>query len=68
MDDMILYTLPGCGKCKVLKDKMSSKGIKFQEVSEIGELFKNDIDEVPVLKIGETQLDFVKANDWVNQQ
>lgn len=65
----VLYTLPTCGKCKILKQKMEAKGIEFEEINDVKILEEEGIDVVPVLDIGnDWKLNFVEANKWVNEQ
>ena len=68
MNGIILYTLPTCGKCEILKTKMKNKKIKYSEISELEYLAANEIDTVPVLEIDGNRLNFVEANSWINQQ
>lgn len=64
---IILYST-GCPKCNVLKDKLNRKNIIFDEVSDKNEMIKKEIVKVPVLEVNGELMDFVKANDWVNNQ
>jgi glutaredoxin len=64
---IILYTT-GCPKCKVLKQKMDSKNIKYSECSDVSEMESLGIKQVPVLKIDNDLLPFKEAVDWINRQ
>lgn len=63
----ILYTT-GCPKCNVLKEKLKSKNITFDEVTSKEEMLKLGISHVPLLKVEEEMLAFVEANRWINEQ
>lgn len=67
MKIVTLYST-GCPKCKVLKGKLETKGIIFQENNSIEEMQALGIEQVPVLKVDDRLLSFPEANDWINQQ
>lgn len=64
---VVLYTT-GCPKCGVLKKKLDAKGIEYQENNSVTEMASLGITKVPVLKVEDRLLEFVEANDWINQQ
>ena len=64
---LILYST-NCPKCRVLKKKLSDKGLSFEENLFVDEMEKLGITEVPVLSIDGELLDFKTAVDWVNRQ
>lgn len=66
MSNIILYSTEKCPKCKVLKTKLDRKNIKYDVVSDIKDMMKLNILQVPVLSIDGKLLDFVAANDWIN--
>ncbi len=47
---MIVYTQPGCGKCKILKNKLDQLGIDYEESSDISKLISAGFRETPVLE------------------
>ena len=68
-----LYTLPTCGICHMIKDKMISRGIKFEErdFGEVAELMQ--LDRAPLLKIEhengeEYYMSPTKMIEWINKQ
>lgn len=65
--EVVLYST-GCPKCTVLKKKLDNKGIKYTENSSIEEMLSLNITLVPVLKVGDSMMDFVQANTWINEQ
>ena len=65
-----IYTLPNCGLCKMIKQKMTEANIAFEEhnFEEIAaELY---IDRAPVLKIGENIYitSPTEMVSWINEQ
>lgn len=65
MEKIILYST-GCPKCKVLESKLNAKGVTYDTVSDIEEIEKTGFSEVPLMKIGDSLLDFRSAVNWVN--
>ena len=63
-----IYTTDTCPKCKILKKKLDSKDISYNEVNDIEVLKSLDIYEVPILEIDDKQLEFNDANSWINNQ
>jgi glutaredoxin len=61
-----IYTTETCPKCKILKKKLSSKGVDFEEIWDVDVLKSLDIFEVPVLEVDGKYLEFSEANEWVN--
>lgn len=64
---VVLYST-GCPKCTVLKKKLDNKGIEYTENSSVEEMLSLNITLVPVLKVGDSMMDFVQANTWINEQ
>lgn len=62
-----VYSLPSCGQCKVLKMKLESKGISFEEIQDIEVLEEKGIMAVPVLDIDGEQYTGVAAMKLVNE-
>lgn len=63
-----IYTTDICPKCKILKKKLFSKNIEYTEINDENKLLELNINEVPVLDIDGTLLDFMGANNWINNQ
>jgi glutaredoxin len=64
MESVILYTT-GCPRCMALKKKLNSKGILYEENNNVEEMLVLGINEVPMLKVGETLMDYSKAIKWL---
>lgn len=65
--EVVLYST-GCPKCTVLKKKLDNKGIEYTENSSVEEMLSLNITLVPVLKVGDSMMDFAQANTWINEQ
>ena len=67
---MILYTLPTCGKCKVLKMKLDSKNIPYEICEDISIMRSKGILGVPAVELSDSTIltDFQKINEFVNKQ
>ena len=67
MENLILYS-NGCPKCRVLKNKLEDKNIKFIENNNVQELIPLGVKSLPALKCGDDLMNFAAANEWVNKQ
>jgi glutaredoxin len=66
---MIVYSLPTCGQCKVLKKKLENKNISFTVVEDIEKMLELGIQGVPVLQLDDgTKLIQIDAIKWVDAQ
>lgn len=66
-ENIVLYST-GCPKCKILKKKLQEKNIQYVENNSVDEMLKLGFGSVPVLQVGNTYMNFVSANAWLNQQ
>ena len=48
---MTLYTLPTCGKCRMIKSKLEKKGIPFKMCDDVKILETKNFRGVPVLEL-----------------
>lgn len=64
--NIILYS-NGCPKCKVIKSKLESKNIVFEETDDTQRIILEGYKTFPVLEVDGQFMDFVSANTWVNQ-
>ena len=67
MTEIILYT-SGCPKCKVLKNKLDSKNIKYSICSDVEQMTSKGFVEVPKLQVDNVVMNFSEAVKWINQQ
>lgn len=68
MKDITIFTLPTCPKCRVIKTKLSSAGINYEECQDVERMQKLGIETTPALLIGpENRLikSFVEINEYV---
>lgn len=66
---MIVYSLPTCGQCKVLKKKLENKNISFTVVEDIEKMLELGIQGVPVLELEDgTRFTQTEALKWVQEQ
>lgn len=63
--NVIMYTTH-CPRCEVLKTKLLSKKIAFEEETSIIKMKKLGIDNVPVLSINGELKNFTEAIKWIN--
>ena len=64
-----IYTTEVCPRCKVLKTKLDSKGLEYEEITDVSEIEKLGILSVPYMQVDDEELmDFATANSWINNQ
>lgn len=59
--NFILYSLPNCPMCKILKEKLKANKIEYQTIENEEILKKEGITEVPVLIINNEKYNFNDA-------
>lgn len=64
---VILYS-NNCPKCQVLKSKLKSKNIEFEENNSVDEMLSLGITQVPYLMVNGRLLNFKDANEWINNK
>lgn len=67
MSEVVIYTQPGCPKCAVLKRKLQSKDVAYQECQDIDTMIDLGIKNVPVLRTDSEVLQFAEAVKYINQ-
>ena len=66
---MIVYSLPTCGQCRVLKAKLKEKNIDFTVVEDIETMKELGIQGVPVLQFDDgSKLIQMEAIKWATVQ
>lgn len=60
-----LYTT-GCPKCRILAKKLKDKNIVYAEVTDVDEMLRMGMSEVPVLEVEGERMSFGEAVKWVN--
>lgn len=66
MENIILFS-SDCPKCKVLKQKLDNKKIKYEVSKDFDELILQNLQTVPVLKINGEYYQFSEAVKVVNE-
>lgn len=64
MKDIILYTTH-CPMCLMLERKLKEKNIEYTEISNIDEIKKAGVKNVPVLKVDNEMMNSYSAMQWV---
>lgn len=62
---VVLYST-GCPKCHILETKLKQKNIDFILVNDIELMVAKGFDLMPVLEVDGEIMDFVQANNWIN--
>ena len=65
--NVTLYTT-GCPQCKVLKQKLDEKGVKYITVTDIEEMEKRGFTAAPMLEVDGETMSFRTALDWIKQE
>lgn len=65
---MTIYTTQGCGKCKVLKDKLNSRNIEYDECQDVEKMQAMGLTNLPVLEVNGELFAFDKAIKYVNER
>lgn len=55
-----------CPKCNVLKKKLKTKNIEYEEVNDVEVMKEKGYLTVPVLEVDGESMNFKKASDWIN--
>lgn len=62
-----LYTTH-CPRCKVLATKLTQKNIEYVENEDVDYMESIGIMSVPMLEVDGQLLDFMTANNWINNK
>jgi hypothetical protein len=64
---MILFTLPACGKCQILKSRLLDCGAVFEVIDDVAELRRNGIiGGIPKLKVNDKMMEYREAIDFIS--
>lgn len=55
-----------CPRCNVLEKKLNSKNITYTEINDTTIMEQKGITSVPVLEVNGKMMNFIEANNWVN--
>jgi glutaredoxin-related protein len=67
VDDIVLYSTE-CPKCKVLEQKLDTYNIDYSLETDTNKMTELGFTKAPMLKVGDTILDFYHANQWINEE
>lgn len=65
---MITLYSTDCPRCRVLKKKMDTAGIKYEINSNVDEMLQKGMTSAPMLEVDNVLFDFKGAVDWINRQ
>lgn len=66
---MIVLYSNNCPKCKIIKDKLDTKKIKYTLVDDEKILLEKGFDFMPVLEVdGQLMTSMMNINDYINKQ
>lgn len=65
---MITLYSTDCPRCRVLKKKMDTAGVKYEINSNVDEMLQKGMTSVPMLEVDNVLFDFKGAVDWINRQ
>ena len=54
-------------QCKTIKQKLLEKKIKYTEITDVDEILKSHIFQVPTLVVEEQEYGFIQALKWLNK-
>ena len=54
-------------QCKVIRQKLIERNLKYKEITDIEEILKFHILQVPTLEVDEKQYEFIQALKWLNK-
>ena len=63
---IILYHI-NSPQCKTIKQKLLEKKIKYNEITDVDEILKSHIFQVPTLVVEEQEYGFIQALKWLNK-
>ena len=63
---VILYTTH-CPKCNVLTTKLKSKGVDYEEITDVDVMRDKGFMSAPMLKVDGKIMTFAEAIKWVNE-
>lgn len=65
--NIILYSLPTCPKCDILKEKLYGKKIDFTIVEDTELMTQKGITATPILEVDDKIMNYMEAVKFVNE-
>lgn len=63
---IILYHI-NSHQCKTVKQKLIEKKLQYKEITDVDEILKSHIFQVPTLVVEEQEYGFIQALKWLNK-
>ena len=64
----VVFYSTHCPKCMILEKKLAQKNISYEEINDVNVMQEKGFVAVPMLEVDGEAMDFVIANQWINQQ
>jgi len=69
MEKIIIYSTPTCPKCKMVKMKLTSANIEWEECQDMDKMMSLGIKSVPAIQYGDALItNFTEVNNFVNKR
>lgn len=65
---VVLYSIPGCTRCAMLRKKLNAKGIEFEDREDGDAIEAMGFTIAPILEVDGHIMELVDANEWVKGQ
>lgn len=62
---VVLYSTH-CPKCEILATKLKSKDVDYEEVNDTDIMLSKGFMQLPMLEVDGKLMNFVEANNWIN--
>ncbi len=63
-----VYSKPDCPKCRVLKMKLASKNLAYEDCQDIDRMIGMGLDSLPVMEVDGQRLTFEDAVKYINER
>lgn len=63
-----VYTQPTCGRCNVLKKKLSDANIDFSVCEDIDLMISKGFKTTPMMEVDGKVMDFSSALEWIESE
>ena len=64
----VIFYSTHCPKCNVLEKKLKQKNVSYIEVNDVDIMQEKGFLQIPILEVDNNIMDFVEANQWLNNQ
>ncbi len=63
---IILYS-NDCPKCKILKERLDSKGVDYEICNDIDLMIEKGFRSMPILEVNEKIMNYLEAINWTKE-